>query len=84
MDPNGNVNPPMWYINDPHMGPTRKPMPAAISIIPMFISRSESFELDTTIASVATEFIPEPKPPINWNTNEKKRKTYAFVRPSVQ
>lgn len=83
MEPKGNVNPPIWYMSDPHMGPIKKPMPVAISIIPIFISRSDSFELDTMIASVATEFMPEPRPPIIWKTKDKNKNVFGFWSPSV-
>jgi hypothetical protein len=84
MDPKGKVKPPSWYISEPHMGPMRKPMPVAISIMPMFISRSASDEWETINARVATEFIPEPRPPIIWKTKEKNKNQFSDFKPSVQ
>ena len=72
------MNPPIWYINEPHIGPIRKPIPVAISIIPIFISRSDSFDVDTISASVATEFMPDPSPPIIWNVNDQNKNQFAL------
>ena len=63
-DPNGAEYPPNWNMKDPQIGPNRNPIPVAISIRPMFCSRSLGLELDTTIAMEATALIPEPQPPI--------------------
>ena len=59
---------------EPQIGPSKNPIPVAISINPILYSRSEGFELDTTIAIEATAFIPEPNPPINWAINDAIKK----------
>ena len=64
-------------MKDPQIGPSKKPIPVAISINPMFASRSLSFEPETTIAMEATELVPEPSPPISWNVNERITNQYG-------
>ena len=52
-------------MKEPQIGPSKKPIPVAISIRPMFYSLSLGFELETTIAMEATALIPLPSPPTN-------------------
>ena len=63
---------------EPQIGPSKKPTPVAISISPMFCSRSDAFEFDTTIDIEATELIPEPSPPIICAKKDQKRKAYGL------
>lgn len=77
VEPKGAEYPPAWYMAEPQIGPNKKPIPVAISIRPIFCSRSEGFELETTIAIDATAFIPEPRPPINCEANDINRNVLA-------
>lgn len=66
------------------MGPSKKPIPVAISIRPIFCSRSEGFELETTIAIEATALIPEPRPPINYATKDEIRNAVGLLKDESQ
>ena len=61
-------------MNEPQMGPNKKPIPVAISTKPMFYSLSLAFELETTMAIDATELTPEPRPPTSWAEKAQVRK----------
>lgn len=62
---NGMTYPPRVNIKEPKSGPARKPIPVNASINPMFISLSCFAEFLTNKAMLATEFMPEPMPPMN-------------------
>ena len=64
VEPNGYEKPPIWYMREPQRGPNKNPTPVAISISPMFYSRSLAFDDEITIAMEATALMPEPNPPI--------------------
>ena len=83
VDPKGAEYPPAWYMAEPQIGPSKKPIPVDISIRPIFCSRSDGFELDTTIAMDATAFMPEPRPPIICAANDKNRKVLAPLTPAA-
>ena len=59
-------------------------MPVAISIRPIFCSRSLGFELETTMAMEATALMPDPKPPIIWAMNDAIRKAVGFLNVDSQ
>ena len=50
----------------------------------MFCSRSEGFELETTMAIEATALMPEPKPPISYATKDEIRKAVGFEKDESQ
>ena len=77
VEANGVEKSPTWYMNEPQIGPIRKPTPVAISIRPIFCSLSLALELETTSAIEATALTPEPSPPIIYATNDQKRKELA-------
>ena len=77
IDPNGAGYPPTLYINEPQIGPSKNPIPVAISISPILYSLSLYFDVETVRAIDATAFTPEPSPPIIYPANETHKKMYA-------
>ena len=65
-------------MREPQIGPIKNPIPFAISISPMFYSRSEAFDVETTIAIEATALMPEPSPPIICDAKDQKRKALGL------
>ena len=67
-------------MSEPQIGPNKKPTPVAISMSPMFYSRSLDFDIDTTIDIDATALMPEPRPPIICEANDQKRNAFELSK----